>query len=526
MKRKLLIAIPGAVLLLIVAALLFLRYGTETAPVQRWMASQLGAVTTQYLNPRLSFGTLRYHYPLTATVDNVRLVAHDPAKKDGTVDIFVAQRITLEMAAIPQSGQPLRIQKLILNHPEFRAVTVSRQDSRLVGWSNFLKGPAAAQPAAQPEAKLSDVFEVRVVEVADGLMVYDPRTPGVKPMAIDQVNFRLKVEPIKSGETGWYVVEMNLERKPVFATHFAGRMNLDTMALEAQSLRTSLTLGRDQDHYLPPQLQTLLKEHEVTGNLVVEASGSLPVSDWRAANLKTHLTLVGGNIAVGEHRLPLEHLDVRWSMVGRRGTLESLDAGLLGGRLGAKGEVALNDSLVANFDVHLADLQLQQCLRNAAGGEGKYKGNLSGDISWQGPLTEPRKQSQGRGALRVVDGDLVHVPVLEDILGAATRTMKTVGLGSGQTGDTAEVAFTFEGDRANLGQIHAVTRLAALHGHGYIYLDSRLDLLINAGAVEKVESMLGKVGDLFGKMSDQVTAYAVTGTLNQPQVRVTLAPNL
>ena len=118
------------------------------------------------------------------------------------------------------------------------------------------------------------------------------------------------------------------------------------------------------------------------------------------------------------------------------------------------------------------------------------------------------------------------MPVLEDILGAATRTMKTVGLGSGQTGDTAEVAFTFEGDRANLGQIHAVTRLAALHGHGYIYLDSRLDLLINAGAVEKVESMLGKVGDLFGKMSDQVTAYAVTGTLNQPQVRVTLAPNL
>ena len=525
MKRKLLIVIAVALLLLIAAVYLFLTYGTEAAPVQRWIASQLGAVTNQYLNPRLSFGTLRYHYPLTATVDNVRLVADDPAKKGGTVDIFVAKSITLEMAQIPRPGQPLRIRKLSLNRPEFRAVSVSGQDSRLVGYGNFLKGPRSAQPAAQPEAKLSDVFEVRLIEVADGLLVYDPRTPGAKPMEIDQVNFRLNVEPIKSGETGWYVAEMNLERKPVFSTHFAGRVNLDTMVVEAQELRVALTLGRDQDHYLPPQFQTILKEHEVSGNLMVEASGAMPASDWRASNLKAHLTLAGGNLAVGEHHLPLEHLAVRWTMADRRGTLETLDAGLLGGRLGATGEVVLNGPLDGHFDVRLTDLQLQQCLRNAAGGEGKYKGNLSGDFSWRGPLAEPRKQSQGSGSLRVVNGDLVHVPVLEDILGVVTRTMKTVGVGSGPSRDTADVAFTFEGNRVNLGTIHAVTRLAALHGHGNIYFDTRLDLLINAGPVEKIESLLGQIGNLLGKVSDQVSAYTVTGTLGQPRVGVAVAPN-
>jgi hypothetical protein len=526
MKRKLLIAIPAALLLLIAAVYLFLTYGTDAAPVQRWIASQLGAVTNQYLNPRLSFGSLRYHYPLTATVDNVRLVADDPARKGGTVDIFVAKSITLEMAEIPRPGQPLRIQKLSLNHPEFRAVSVSGQDSRLVGYSNFLKEPRSAQTSAQPEAKLSDVFEIRLIEVADGLLVYDPRTPGAKPMEIDQINFRLNVEPIKSGETGWYVAEINLERKPVFSTHFTGRVNLDTMVVEAQSLRTSLTLGRDQDHYLPPQLQTLLKEHEVSGNLVVEASGAMPVSDWRAANLKAHLTLVGGNLAGGDHRLPLDRLDVRWTMADHRGTLEALDAGLLGGRLGATGEVVLNGPLDGHFDLHLTDLQLQQCLRNASGGEGKYKGTLSGDISWRGLLTAPGTQSQGSGTIRIVDGDLVHVPILEDILAVVTRTMKTVGVGSGPPRDTADVAFTFEGDRVNLGTIHAVTRLAALHGHGNIYFDTRLDLLINAGPVEKIESLLGQVGALLGKVSDQVSAYTVTGTLGQPRVGVAVAPNL
>ena len=82
---------------------------------------------------------LRYQYPLTAVVDDVRLVADDPAKPGATVDIFVAKHVTLEMAEIPRPGQPLRIQRLILDHPEFRAVSVSEKDSSLVGYSNLLK---------------------------------------------------------------------------------------------------------------------------------------------------------------------------------------------------------------------------------------------------------------------------------------------------------------------------------------------------------------------------------------------------
>jgi len=123
MKRKLTIAIPVAVILLVAGVVLFLIYGTGSAAVQRWITGQLGAVAGGYLNPRLSLGALRYQYPLTAVVDDVRLVADDPAKPGATVDIFVAKRVTLEMAKIPRPGQPLRIQTLILDHPEFRAVT-------------------------------------------------------------------------------------------------------------------------------------------------------------------------------------------------------------------------------------------------------------------------------------------------------------------------------------------------------------------------------------------------------------------
>jgi hypothetical protein len=88
------------------------------------------------------------------------------------------------------------------------------------------------------------------------------------------------------------------------------------------------------------------------------------------------------------------------------------------------------------------------------------------------------------------------------------------------------MAFTFEGNRVNFNKVFVVTRVAALHGHGDIYFDTHMDMLFNAGAVEKIESMLGKIGAFLGRMSDEVSAYTVTGTLGDPKVGIKVAPNL
>ena len=523
MKRRLMIAVPVVVILLVAGVVLFLVYGTGAASVQRWIASQLGAVAGDYLNPRLSLGALHYQYPFTAVVDDVRLVADDPAKPGATVDIFVAKHVTLEMAEIPRSGRPLRIQKLILDHAEFRAACVSEKDSSLVGFSPFLK---AASAVADTKAKLSDVFEIRQIQVVNGLVVYDSRTPGTKPMQIDQVNFRLNVEPAKGSEAGWYTMEMDLDRKPVFATHFAGRVNIDSMVLDVQPLRVELKLGREQDHYLPPRIQSLLKEHEVSGELVVEVTGSVYAGDWRDSRLKAQVTLAGGNFAAGENHFPIDRLEVLLTMADRVGRIEKIDSNLLGGRLEGTGQVALTDRMDGRVHLALSDVRLEQCLRNAAGGEGEYRGALSGQIDWDGPLTDALKQSRGNGAIRIVDGRLDQVPVLSVLINAVTRTMKAVRISSGRPSDTADMTFTFEGDRVNFNKVFVVTRLAAVRGRGDIYLDTRMDMRFNAGALEKLQSMMGKVGDFLGRMTDEVSAYTLTGTLAEPKVGIKVAPNL
>ena len=523
MKRKWMIIIPVAGVLLVAGVVLFILVsGTGSAAVERYIAGQVSAVAEEYLTPRLAFGSVRYQYPYTAVIKDVRLVVDDPAKPGATMDIFVAKNVTIEMAEIPRSGRPLRIQKLTLDHPEIHAASVGQEDLRLVGFSHLLKARSAAKPAV----KLTDVFDVRLIQIDEGQAVYDSRKPGAKRMKIDQVSFHLNVEPPKGGEAGWYAMKMDLERKPVFATHFAGRVNVDTLVVDVQPVRVELTLGRKQDHYLPPEIQAVLKEHEVSGNLVVEASGSVNGSDWRASNLKAQVTLADAHFAKGEHHFPMGRLQILWTMAGGRGKLEKLDADFLGGQLAGTGEVALADPMGGHVDLALSHIRLEQCLRNEAGDNSKFRGDLSGQIAWHGPLTDALKQSQGSGTIRIADGRLDQIPVLSSVINAVTKTMKAVHITSGRPNDTADVAFTFEGDRMTLNKVVVVTRLAALHGHGDVFFDMRLDMLFNAGALEKIESMLGQVGVIMGKMSDEVSAYTVKGTLDQPEVGVKVAPNL
>jgi hypothetical protein len=78
----------------------------------------------------------------------------------------------------------------------------------------------------------------------------------------------------------------------------------------------------------------------------------------------------------------------------------------------------------------------------------------------------------------------------------------------------------------NFNKVDVVTRVAVLRGHGDIFFDTHMDMLFNAGALEKIESLLGKFGAFMGRISDEISAYTVTGTVDDPKVGVTLAPNL
>jgi AsmA-like C-terminal region len=562
MTRKRWIAVIAVVVLVAIAGVgYYFLFGQGAATLNRWIGDKLVAVAADYLNPRLTFKSFQYHYPLTAILEDVQLTIDDPATPGATVTIFAARRLALDMAEIPRSDQPLRIQKLTLEGPEICLISATGTQGPILGFSNLLK----EQPgqAGLPPTPLSSVFEIRLIEVRDLAVVYDTRKSGVKPMTLDHITTTLKVEPA-AAQSGWYAMALDLDRKPVFTTHVAGHFNLDSMLLEAKEFKLALKVGRAQDSLLPPEIQEVLKAHDVTGDLAVAASGTVPLTNLPALKLETTLTLKGGNVAAGDHHIPIEKLDVRCHAADGVLHLEALNVGTLGGRVEAQGQFGLTGDKPAHVELAVAGVRLEQALRNPSGADSEFRGAVDGRVMWDAPPATAMTASRGNGTVRITEGHLAALPVLGDVLDGLSKAMAVAHLGSGPPTDTADGVFTFEGDRVNFSRLDLVTAWAVARGAGDVYFDGKLDLTLNAGPLEKIESILGKPGDLVGKaggalgkdgalgaagsvvgeagkalssigkfvgktagsVTDQVMAYAVTGTVDDVKVGVKVAPGL
>ena len=62
----------------------------------------------------------------------------------------------------------------------------------------------------------------------------------------------------------------------------------------------------------------------------------------------------------------------------------------------------------------------------------------------------------------------------------------------------------------------------AIRGDGDLYFNQNLNMTINAGPLERIQSGLGTVGDILGAVSSSLARYHVTGTIAAPVVKVQL----
>jgi hypothetical protein len=64
------------------------------------------------------------------------------------------------------------------------------------------------------------------------------------------------------------------------------------------------------------------------------------------------------------------------------------------------------------------------------------------------------------------------------------------------------------------------SRWYGLRGHGDAYFDSRLDMAVDGGPLQRVENELGALGDLLGEITETIVRARVTGTLSEPKVGI------
>ena len=487
------------------------------SPLERWVRQQILSLAAASLNPVLTFDAFNLELPDTVTLTNVALVAPDPRLPNGQVTIFEARRVTIVLAERPADGEPLRIRQLALVEPALRLVAAEPGGTRVAGFSDLLK-PRETATGSEPGPRPSEVFELRQVGLENARIVYDPRLPDAPAMELDGITAKLKLE---DPDGGWHSLALDIDRRPVISLDADGRFSLDDLLLDLRRMRLAVEVAREHDHLLPPQLQAIIAGHDVRGRLEATFSGSLPLTrmDGMRADLQVELT--GGHARFGELVLDVERLDLPISF--RDGDLRingmSLDA--LGGTLGLSGSVAMTAPVDGELRANVSGMRIENLLASTGPDQPpRYAGKVEGNVRLSGPMATISRNAAGEGELTVSDGRFGKTMIVSRLI-TATANIITLNLARSHD-DTGRAVFTFEGNRALFSDLRIDSTGLVARGDGNLYFDGRLDLRMNGGPIERVQERLGLAGKILGAITDQLVVYSVTGTLDDPKVRVRL----
>ena len=100
--------------------------------------------------------------------------------------------------------------------------------------------------------------------------------------------------------------------------------------------------------------------------------------------------------------------------------------------------------------------------------------------------------------------------------------MNVVISGNMKPNHRVDAEFNFTPGGIEVTKSEVLTGFLAARGVGMIDYRGQLDLIVNAGPLERLQSALGAVGDIFGQLTDQLASYQVRGPITKPEVTVAL----
>lgn len=541
--RKSIRILAASILLIAIAATAIVVYfvrvtgDSGTSALEAWIGSQLRAVAGAHLNVELAFENPDYQYPSTIVVENIRLTAADPVAPGKTIDIIRIGKATLTVADVPAVGQPLLIERVVLEKPEFSFVCTSPTDSTLIGFSNLVKSTATA-PAPTPAStdpapaatRITDVFRIRMVHVTAGSVRYDPRNADKRAMLIDRINFALNVEP---DQDGWYDLNTKIDRLPISELSVAGRFNLNDNILDLAKMTFRLKLGGENNNSLPPQMQGFLADYGLSGDLEVDANGLIEFADWKAAKLNVNVALKEAQMAFGEYQVKVPQFSLVAEMKHQEVKMSKIDLAALGGWVRGSARITLDKTLDSQFNLEGADLRIHRIFKAGADDNTReplpFRGRLKIKIDAFAPLTALTQNLTGGGYLNLREGRLLNVKainIIEDNIAGATKSNEDRRLSPGAN-DSGDLLFTFKKDRMLVDRIDYRSTLVAMRGSGHVLLDGLLlNLIVNGGPIEKLQSLLGPIGDLTALVTDRVAKYQITGRVGEPVVKTIIADGI
>ncbi len=526
MKKTLLwFLVVGLVFLSGVAAFMViiaprLRHTFSGSAVDEWVARQVTRIANAYLVPQIQFDSFAYQHPGVLEMKGARLVAPDGAR----TKVVEARTLRVTLAEVPTFGQPIVIERIDLEGAALRLLrdTSGSGAGGFKGLVPFVRGENILdQDRVDAQVQLSTVFKIKKLTLKDGELQYNDGQ-GPETMTLKGVTLDMDVQPDTGAGPGWYALKMNLDRAPVLAMKADAALNVDTFEADFRPLSLAVTLTDEGYGALPPELQRPLREHDARGQMSAEVQGRVRLRDPVNSEINAGATLTGFNIAAGEYRLPIDNARAELALSGGTARFSRLDAQLLTGTLTVPGLTlaAADPARPFSMSWNATDLELRELLRTktSPGEAPKLAGRFNSSGTARGSLGALPGSMSGNGQLTVRDGRLMNVPVLTDLMASMDVLGKAAGINTLQDAADLEFDLTGEGVRITRGQ--AETPVATARFTGLVRYDATLDLIVNAGPLEKVQGLLGKVGGIIGEVTDRLVKYRVTGPASDPKIEV------
>ncbi|MEZ6244168.1 MAG: AsmA-like C-terminal region-containing protein [Phycisphaerales bacterium] len=493
------------------------------ADIRDYVAKQVVAIVNVHLEPKLGFDTIEYDAPGTIRLSNATLTAPDGTR---IVDVSTLE---LTLAEVPERGKPIKIERVVVKGGSVNLV-MDPETGGVKGLVPLIKrGGGAASTPADPDVpiehtRLSNVFVLRKVEVSDLRVSIDDGS-GAAPMVIEGFGASMDVSPGSEGTgepagPGWYAIDIQSGRSPGLEMKARGWFNIDTLTADVREGSARLWLDEQTVASLPPRLADLAREHDARGQVQAAFTGKGSVRDLAGADGRLEAKLTDFSVASGDRRLPIESVDATLTVAAGAANLEHFTARALGGVTDASGGADLtNTGAPGELRLTFEGLDLEKLMRQTApeGEAPELAGIAHGRVNATFNLADPGGTVKGDGEVHVRDGVLITVPGLKQL--AQVADIATFGQVKDRN-HKADITFTLEPGRAVITKSEIVTNTLAARGTGSVNFDQTLDLKVNAGPLEKLQSLLGKVGDLLGKVTDQLVTYRVKGTLSEPDVSV------
>ena len=499
--------------LLLVGVRLFI---TGAIGFDDWVMRQVVGVAQAYLVPTIEFDDFDFAPPGTVIYHGVRLMAPDGTR------VVDAGEMIVTLAEMPRRGKPIVIEGITIRDGALRLIAAPDDpDVAFKGLSPFVKKGVYRQQDSLPrEVRLSETLSLRSITLDNAGVVLDPND-GQPPMRLDALSMTMNIEPVTSDGKTWHTLEINIDRGRLFGLVVDGRLDLDALAVELRSMNLRVDVGSESVAALPPQLQQILKDHDAQGVLEFSLAGDAALPRWRECNLSGAARIQRFNLGVGEYRLPIDQGSIPIKVAAGTALLGPTRLETHGGVFNGLLSVDIQrKSMPAQAEWSLEGLDLRELLRTAApaGEPPKIAGILGSFGSASVDLTGIPDTIEGRGELHITKGRLVNLPGVREINAALDVVAVTKGKES--LSDSFDAVFKLTGKGVQIQSSQLETQALLARGDGMVYYNQALDLQLNAGPMEKLQSLLGKVGKVIGSITDQLVTYRVTGTIQNPKVSV------